>query len=61
MLDTVWTVRRTKDGKTAAGRTTAREPAENAGYDALASAHSRAIGKVSADVAAAIRTLSGGR
>jgi uncharacterized lipoprotein YmbA len=61
VVDTVWTVRRTKDGKTVAGRTNAREAAAGAGFDALASAQSRALGRVSADVAAAIRAMSGGR
>jgi uncharacterized lipoprotein YmbA len=61
LLDAVWTVRRTKDGKTVTGRTTARERTDGPGFDALAAAHSRACGRVSADVAAAIRTLPGGR
>lgn len=54
-LDAVWTVSRTKDGKSQTGRTTVREPASEKGYDALAAAHSRALAKVSGDIAAAIR------
>jgi len=59
MLDAVWTVRRMKDGKTETGRTTVREPAREKGYDALAAAHSRAMGRLSGDIAAAIRALAG--
>lgn len=51
----VWTVRKTSDGETRSGRTTSREPVQGQGFDALAAAHSRAIAKVSADIAAAIR------
>jgi len=51
----VWTVRKTSDGETRSGRTTSREPVQGQGFDALAAAHSRAITKVSADIAAAIR------
>jgi hypothetical protein len=37
------------------GRTVAREPAQGDGFDALAAAHSRALAKVSSDIATAIR------
>jgi uncharacterized lipoprotein YmbA len=37
------------------GRTVAREPVQGQGYDALAAAHSQALEKMSADIAAAIR------
>ena len=56
-LNAVWVVRRTKDGKTETGRTTVREPTAEKGYDALAAAHSRALARMSRDVADAIRTL----
>ncbi len=56
-LDTVWTVRRTKDGQSRAGRTTLREPVQEKSYDALVAAHSRALGQLSQEVAAAIRAL----
>lgn len=56
-LDALWTVRRTKDGKSQAGRTTVREPASETGYDALASAHSRAVARLSRDIAEAVRAL----
>ena len=57
MLDAVWTVRRTKDGKAETGRTTVREMVQEKGYDALAAAHSRALARLSEDIAAAVRAL----
>ena len=56
-LDAVWTVRRTKDGKTETGRTSAREPLQDSGYDTLAAAHSRAIARLSQDIADIVRTM----
>jgi uncharacterized protein len=58
-LDAVWTVRRVKDGKLQVGRTTVREPASERGYDALAAAHSRAVARLSQDIAGAVRALDG--
>ena len=58
MLDAVWTVRRTKDGKTETGRTTVREPVREKGFDALAAAHSRAVARLSQDIAGAVRALA---
>jgi uncharacterized lipoprotein YmbA len=54
-VDAVWTVRRTKDGRTQTGRTTVQEAVQGQSYEALAAAHSRALAKVSGDIAAAIR------
>jgi uncharacterized lipoprotein YmbA len=56
-LNAVWLVRRTRDGKSETGRTSAREPASDKGFDALAAAHSRALGRMSQDIADAIRAL----
>jgi uncharacterized lipoprotein YmbA len=57
-LDAVWTLRRSKDGMTETGRTSAREAAAaDGGYDALAAAHSRAILRLSQDIADAVRAL----
>src|SRR5262247_2734770 len=56
-LDAVWTVSRTKDGKSQTGRTTVREIASDKGYDALASAHSRGLARLSQDIAGAVRAL----
>ena len=53
--------RRTKDGKSQTGRTTVREPAPEPGYDALAAAHSRAVARLSRDIADAVRALDRSR
>lgn len=55
VIEAVWAVRKVADGKTRSGRTNAREPLPEAGFDALAAAHSRALAKLSQDIAAAIR------
>ncbi len=55
VLEAVWVVRQT-GGRTLSGRTVAHEPVQGDGFDALAAAHSRALVKVSADIAAAIRS-----
>ena len=54
VLEAVWVVSRTAGGETNSGRTVAREPVAGPDYDALAAAHSRALAKLSEDVAAAI-------
>ena len=56
-LNAAWIVRRTKDGKAQTGRTTVREPTLDKGYAALAAAHSRALARLSQDVADAVRAL----
>lgn len=58
ILDAVWTVRSTKDGTARSGRTTATEPVPDREYASLAAAHSRALGRLSADLAGAIRGLA---
>jgi uncharacterized lipoprotein YmbA len=55
LIEAVWVVRKSAGGTARAGRTVAREPATGEGFDALAAAHSRALAKVSGDIAAAIR------
>jgi uncharacterized lipoprotein YmbA len=59
-LDAVWTVRSTKGGQSRSGRTTVSEPVPNRSYAALAAAHSRALGRLSGEVADAIRALESG-
>ena len=59
ILDAVWTVRRTKDSKAETGRTTLREIVQEKSYDALAAAHSRALARLSRDIADAVRALEG--
>ena len=56
-LNVVWIVRRTRDGKAQTGRTSVREPTGTAGYDSLAAAHSRALARMSQEIADAIRAL----
>ncbi len=56
LLEAVWAVRKGAGGQTRSGRTVAREVVAGDGFDALAAAHSRALARMSADIAAAIRT-----
>ena len=56
MLEAVWTVRKAAGGEIRSGRTVAREAVQGQDFEALAAAHSRAIAKMSADIATAIRT-----
>ncbi len=58
LIDAVWNVRRVKDGVSVTGRATARETPADKGYDALAAAHSRAVNRLSQDIADAIRKLA---
>ena len=57
ILDAVWTVRRSRDGASQTGRTSVREASPDAGYAALAAAHSRAIARLSQDIATALLAL----
>lgn len=54
-LEAVWTVRKTAGEETRSSRTVAREAVQGDGFEALAAAHSRALAKMSSDIAAAIR------
>jgi uncharacterized lipoprotein YmbA len=58
LLDAAFTVRRLSDGRTATGRTTARETPGDKTYEALAAAHSRAMSRLAADIAAVTRALA---
>lgn len=55
LVEAMWTVHRTAGGDTRSGRTIASEPVQGDGFDALAAAHSRALAKMSGDIAVAIR------
>ncbi len=57
-LNAAWIVRRTKDGKAQTGRTSLREPTGGAGFEALAAAHSRALARMSQDIADVIAKLA---
>jgi uncharacterized lipoprotein YmbA len=61
-LDAIWSVSRTRGGRSITGRTTLRETSPQPGYDALVAAHSRAITRLSRDIAGALLALNrGGR
>jgi uncharacterized lipoprotein YmbA len=60
-LEAVWTVRETAGGKTRSGRALVHESVQGEGFEALAAAHSRALAKLSTDVAAAIRAAADAR
>jgi len=55
-IEALWTVRRAAGGAPRTGRSSVREPVSGAGFDALVAAHSRALARVSKDVAGAIRS-----
>ena len=57
MLEAVWIVRRMKDGKVEGGRTAVREAVGANDYEALAAGHSRALARLSDDIANAVRSL----
>ena len=54
VLDAVWVVKKA-NGDARSGRTVAHETVQGDSFDALAAAHSRALAKMSADIAGAIR------
>lgn len=55
LVDAIWAVSNPDGKAVGSGRTTAKEPADGIGFDAFAAAHSRALAKVSNDIATAIR------
>jgi len=57
-LDAVWTVSRSKDSKSQTGRTSLREASPSNGYDGVAAAHSRALARMSRDIADAIQGMA---
>jgi len=56
-LDAMWTVKSAKNETLRRGRTTLAEATQDAEFDALVAAHSRAIGQLSAEIAKAIREI----
>jgi uncharacterized lipoprotein YmbA len=58
VVDAVWAVHKTVGGETRSGRTVAREAVQGQTFQALAAAHSRALAKMSGDIAAAIRAAA---
>jgi uncharacterized lipoprotein YmbA len=61
LVEAAWVVRPTAGGAARAGHTIASEPTQGDSFDALAAAHSRALAKLSADIAAAIRSEAAGK
>lgn len=61
LVEAVWTVRATAGGQAHSGRTLAREEARGDDFTALAAAHSRALAKLSADIATSVRALADAR
>ena len=58
-VEAVWVVRKSAGGLPVSGRTVAVETVADGSFEALASAHSRALAKVSSDIAAAVRAKAG--
>jgi uncharacterized lipoprotein YmbA len=54
-IDALWTIRPAEGGTAKTGRSSVRQATAGNGFDALAAAHSRALARVSQDIAAAIR------
>ena len=55
-LAVIWSARAPNRGEKVSGRTVAHETADAPGYDALVSAHSRALASVASDIAVALRS-----
>jgi uncharacterized lipoprotein YmbA len=57
-IDAFWTIRHSAQGESSfrTGRSTVVEPAGGSSYEALAAAHSRALARISRDIADAIRS-----
>ncbi len=57
ILEALWVVRRIKDAQSERGRITVREAVQGKDYEALAAGHSRAVARLSAEIADAVRSL----
>jgi uncharacterized lipoprotein YmbA len=57
-FDAVWTVRHVKSGKSDSGRSSVREPLGATNFEAIAAAFSRAIARMSLDIASGIREFA---
>lgn len=53
-IEALWSVRREADGMVEKGQSLAREPADGTGYEALVTAHGRALATISKDMARAL-------
>jgi uncharacterized lipoprotein YmbA len=61
LIEALWLVRKASGGPVRTGQTVAREPTQGEDFAALAGAHSRALAKVSSDIAVAIRAEADGK
>jgi uncharacterized protein len=61
LVDAVWAVRPPSGGTAQSGRTVATETVSGDSFDDLAAAHSRALTKVSSEIAATIRAEADGK
>ncbi|MBV9345041.1 MAG: membrane integrity-associated transporter subunit PqiC [Gammaproteobacteria bacterium] len=59
VFEATWTVRRLQDKAVRHGRTADREVCTDSSVATLAAAHSRAVGRLSQDIAGAIRSMAG--
>jgi uncharacterized protein len=57
-LAVIWSIRAPNKGQKVSGRSTAHETADAPGYNALVSAHSRALALVASEIAAALRSAT---
>ncbi|WP_291992994.1 PqiC family protein [Candidatus Accumulibacter sp. ACC003] len=55
LIEALWTVRPAAGGASKSGRSQVRETIAGSGFEPLVAAHSRALARVSSDIAAAIR------
>jgi uncharacterized lipoprotein YmbA len=60
-IDALWTVKRVSDGALRTGRSMARESTGGGTYEAVVAAHSRALAKISHEIAEAIRSSTSPR
>jgi uncharacterized lipoprotein YmbA len=62
-IDALWIVRHSGEGAafSKTGRSNVEEPTGSTGYEALAAAHSRALARISREIAEAIRSTNGAR
>jgi len=58
ILEAVWTVQSTSTGKSQSGSTVTHESTQGDSFEAIAAAHSRAVARLSSDIAVVIRSES---
>jgi len=58
LIEAVWALRKSTGGAARSGRTVARETVDGGDYAAIAAAHSRALAKLSSDIATAMHAAA---